>query len=98
MSKTIICNKCGKQFDFWDTQENFDIHTVCGYGSKFDGEEIELDLCCSCFDKLVEECAISPLKKNEREAIISLRGLQYGFRELDSDSEAEKAVQEVFSI
>lgn len=37
------CNLCGKEFDEWDEQESFGIHTRVGYGSKFDGDDIELD-------------------------------------------------------
>lgn len=59
--KKIICNKCGKEFDMWDEQEDFSIHRQAGYGSKYDGQNIELDLCCECMDKLIEECKISPL-------------------------------------
>lgn len=62
MAKEIICNKCGKKFDLWDTQEDFSIYRHCGYGSSYDGSELELDLCCECMDKLIAECAISPIK------------------------------------
>ena len=50
----------------WDEQEDFSISRNVGYGSKFDGETIRLDMCCDCFDKLMEElipkCAIPPVK------------------------------------
>lgn len=62
MATTIICNKCGKKFDMWDTQEDFSIHRHCGYGTKYDGSVINLDLCCNCFEELVQSCAISPLE------------------------------------
>lgn len=62
VAKEIICNKCGKKFDMWDTQEDFSIYRHCGYGSQYDGSELELDLCCDCMDKLIAECAISPIK------------------------------------
>ena len=59
------CNKCGKEFDFWDTQEEICfIHNV-GYGSKRDGEKIKLRLCCDCFDEIADiiepMCVISPV-------------------------------------
>lgn len=38
-----LCNLCGKEFDEWDEQEGFGIHTRVGYGSKFDGDDVELD-------------------------------------------------------
>lgn len=62
-----ICNLCGNEFNEWDELENFGIHTRVGYGSKFDGNDIELDLCCNCFDKLIDrllpECKINPIAK-----------------------------------
>lgn len=61
MAKNTVCNKCGKPFDRWDELEQFCIHQQCGYGTKYDGLEIELDLCCHCFEELVEECEISPI-------------------------------------
>lgn len=61
MARTIKCNKCGKDFDMWDEQEDFSIHRHCGYGSKYDGSIINLDLCCDCFDEFISSCAISPI-------------------------------------
>ena len=43
MAKEITCNRCGKKFDIWDTQENFSINTRLGYGTKYDGDDLELD-------------------------------------------------------
>lgn len=57
MRKTI-CNMCGKEFDHWDHYEGFGFDYRVGYGSKYEGEEIVCDLCCSCFDKLLEEYLI----------------------------------------
>lgn len=61
-----FCNLCGKEFDIWDSQENLGIHTgTIGYGSGHDGDKLELDLCCDCFDKVIDDlipkCKISPL-------------------------------------
>lgn len=64
MNKEIVCNKCGKKFDIWDTQEDFSINTMLGYGTKYDGDSLELNLCCDCMEKLIDECAISPIKKD----------------------------------
>ena len=66
MNKTI-CNFCGKEFDVWDHQEKFGLNHYVGYGSKFDGEHIVVDMCCDCFDELMDtyilpRCKISPLK------------------------------------
>lgn len=63
-----VCNMCGKDFDMWDTQESFGFDYHVGYGSGFDGSNIQLDLCCDCFDKLMNEyiipnCKISPVEE-----------------------------------
>lgn len=55
------CNLCGKKLDTWDKQEEFAIYRLLGYGTRYDGEFLELDLCCECMDKLIEMCAISPI-------------------------------------
>lgn len=55
MTKTF-CNMCGKEFDEFDKQEHFGFsYFDIGYGSKFDGGSIHMDLCCSCFDAVAEE-------------------------------------------
>lgn len=59
------CNMCGKEFDFYDEQENFCFEHQIGYGSIHDGEKLSLNLCCECFDKVVDtitlRCKTSPL-------------------------------------
>lgn len=57
----VICNKCGKQFDQWDMQEDYSIHRQAGYGSSHDGDFIDLDLCCDCMEELIKSCKISPV-------------------------------------
>lgn len=63
-----LCNLCGKEFDKLDELEGFGVHTRFGYGSKFDGDNVELDLCCECLDKLMDklirECKINPIVEN----------------------------------
>lgn len=59
---------CGKDFDEFDIQEDFSLYRHIGYGSKYDMNKLELDLCCGCFDKLVDEYImpnfiISPLEE-----------------------------------
>ncbi len=56
MTGKNVCDLCGKELDFWDEQENYSIHKEVGYGSKYDGEVIDLRFCCGCFDKLVDQC------------------------------------------
>lgn len=65
-----ICNICGKDFDLWDEQEDFSLRRHVGYGSEFDGSRIDLDMCCTCFDKLMNtyilpQCVISPISDEE---------------------------------
>lgn len=55
------CNCCGKELDFWDNQEDFTIHRQVGYGSFYDGENILLRICCSCFDDIIAKCKVSPI-------------------------------------
>lgn len=56
-----ICNMCGREMDTFDLEEDFGIHTRLGYGTKYDGCWLELDLCCHCMELLIEECEISPI-------------------------------------
>lgn len=56
-----ICNKCGKKLDEWDMQGNFRFYGQLGYGTKYDGCTLELDLCCECMDALIDNCLISPV-------------------------------------
>ena len=62
LSKVTVCNLCGKHLDFFD-EHQFYIYTEVGYGSVHDGEELKLDLCCECMDKLIESCKVSPISK-----------------------------------
>ena len=68
--KKTICNLCGKNFDFWDEQEDFSIYTRIGYGSKYDDEQLKLNLCCECMDELIDLCVISPV--SEHDAVLVL--------------------------
>ena len=61
MAKKYYCNKCGKQMDSWDIQHHFSITKRLGYGSKYDGEVLNLDICCDCMDEIIDACIISPI-------------------------------------
>ena len=61
MAKSTSCNICGKTFGMWDEINGFTCEAVLGYGSKYDGMGLELDICCDCMDKLIDNCKISPL-------------------------------------
>ena len=60
------CNYCGSKFDIYDEQEDFSMQRAVGYGSKYDTYIIDLRLCCSCFDSMMDHIrakgAIDPLK------------------------------------
>lgn len=58
-----VCNRCGKELDFWDIQEDFTIHKHVGYGSIYDGEVVKLQFCGDCFDEIVAECKVSPIEE-----------------------------------
>ena len=60
-----VCNMCGRDMDEVDEYENFSIHMSLGYGTKYDGAYLELDLCCHCMELLIEECEISPVTKRD---------------------------------
>ncbi len=59
MAKKLFCNKCGKPMD--DQSFGVSIIHYMGYGSKHDGDCMELDLCVSCLDELADSCVISPV-------------------------------------
>lgn len=59
--RRFTCNMCGKKFDMWDEQEDFSIRRRLGYGTAYDGDELDLDLCCGCMEKIIDECIISPI-------------------------------------
>lgn len=63
--RTIIhCNICGKELDEADRHQCFSLYQKIGYGSKYDGMYVSIDLCSSCMDSLIDECKISPLEEN----------------------------------
>lgn len=65
MERKVYCNRCGREFDVWDVQHDFSIQRRIGFGSKYDGDFLNLDLCCDCMDKLIDECEIPPVEPIE---------------------------------
>ena len=65
----VFCNVCGKELEMHDRVQNFGMHERFGYGSKFDGDSIDLDICCDCFEKLMDKlipiCKINPIVPEE---------------------------------
>ena len=67
MAKTTTCNLCGKEFDMWDAAEATSIYKRLGYGSKYDEDWLELDICCKCLDTIIDQCEINPIIPYEGE-------------------------------
>lgn len=63
------CTMCGKLFDEYDYQENNCFTKHVGYGSKYDLHKLTLNLCTTCFDKIlnfvVPQCKENPLQEEE---------------------------------
>lgn len=60
--KYIICNYCGEVMDYFDQNEDFSIKkTRLGFGTIYDGDKLELRLCCSCMEKIIQNCKVSPI-------------------------------------
>lgn len=61
------CTMCGKEFDLWDEQQDFCFERKIQYGSIHDSEQLSINLCCDCFDKVIDivspMCKESPLKE-----------------------------------
>lgn len=47
------CTMCNKIFDMCDLQEDFSCQKWIGYGSVYDLEFLDIQLCCDCFDKVL---------------------------------------------
>lgn len=60
MNKKRKCNLCGKNIDDFDFYAGLKISQRVGYGSEHDGKRVNLQLCCSCFDRIADKCVISP--------------------------------------
>lgn len=52
--KEKCCTMCNKIFDMWDLQEDFSFSRWIGYGSKYDLNKLDIQLCCTCFDKVLD--------------------------------------------
>ena len=52
---------CGKEMDDFDIQQGFGYHDRASYGSEFDCQSIDLDLCSDCMDAIIKSCKISPV-------------------------------------
>lgn len=48
------CTMCGKTLDDYDKYENYSADMHIGYGSKYDMSRIRFQLCCDCFDRVLD--------------------------------------------
>lgn len=65
--KIFKCDFCGKELTDLDIQEGFGFHYQhISYGSQYDGENIDIDLCCDCFDKMMREYVEPKLKEHTK--------------------------------
>ena len=55
-----LCNKCGRKLDKFDEQQGFTYKRQLGYGSSYDGEMVDFQLCSACIDNLLAECEVNP--------------------------------------
>lgn len=62
------CNICGEELSEIDKVADFSIERLLGYGTVYDGEILDMHICCACMERLINSCAIDPVihKKNEK--------------------------------
>lgn len=58
-----FCHCCGKEYDLTDYTGGVTVSRDLGYGSKYDGEYLSMNICCSCMEKLIDGCKIVPFKR-----------------------------------
>ena len=63
------CTMCGKTLDEWDKYENYGADLHIGYGSKYDMSRLRFQLCCDCFDRILDMvvplCKTNPLEDED---------------------------------
>lgn len=63
--REVYCNMCGKKMTGFEKSNAFNMSGVAKYGSRFDGERFEIDLCTECLDTLISKCKITPIDSLE---------------------------------
>lgn len=61
MVRIIQCNKCGKEIEKLEEDSRLHIEACLGHFSKYDGDEIEVDLCSECADAFLDSLKIDPV-------------------------------------
>lgn len=56
--------------DVWDLNEDTKIEKYLGFGSEHDGERVEISICCRCFDNIIRECVINPVKVIHNRSVV----------------------------
>ena len=51
--ENTVCSFCGKPFSYWDYEEDFHYSHQTPSFSKYQNQEIELNLCCDCAKALI---------------------------------------------
>lgn len=55
----VFCNNCGEEILIENNQEYFHGEMSWGYYSNRDGKKDDFDLCCDCYDKIINNFKIS---------------------------------------
>ena len=64
-TEAIVCNMCGiniNQEGFGIFEDHISIEKCWGYASRYDGEQHYIDLCQSCYDRIISSFKIKPIK------------------------------------
>ena len=88
--RPTVCTMCGKEFDFWDYNEDVHIDHHFGYGSNYDTNKIDVWLCAACADKLMD-IALPLFKEDPLEYYEDLPAATYSEEEI-------KAIREKYHI
>ena len=69
----VACDENGKAFDSYDYHHDLCFDKCMGYGSTHDLERVRLNLCCDCFDKILDwvlpQCKINPITNWQGESL-----------------------------
>lgn len=49
-----VCDICGRTYEFLDVQASKSNTIYLGFGSKYDLNIFNYDVCCECFDKMID--------------------------------------------
>lgn len=63
--KRKYCSNCGKTLDMFDELSGISVRKPLGFGSQFDGQFLNIRLCCECTDTVIRSCRISPVTDDE---------------------------------